>query len=382
MAVAHAEPALVGPGDLVTFRHDGSYAPDPLQGITVYRWNFVDAPEDDTNGDGTVTPDEMVWEFVTVDREARPTFSYDPDIDFGEEAVFTITLQVEDALGRKAIDQESATVRVSLINHPPVARAHPDGDRPYAAPRGGTVRLDASTSYDPDSDDAPAPGAEADRITSIRWDLDSDGTFETEGATVDFAVPGTWALGDVRVVQVEVCDDGRWTGETDADCGGDCTQCRQASARLVVTPVAFDVPVTDAEVDEGGEAAVQAAAIDPYFTNPTYVWTCGAPLDVNGAGAQVTVDASAANGPAEGAAVGCELVVASGEFRSHSAFTVTVRNAPPSISAVDVAPSSEGQAAVVTVTAQDPGGDAIVYDVDCDDDGQVEFEGLAAGTAA
>ena len=80
---------------------------------------------------------------VTVDPEARPTYAYDPDIDFGEEAVFTITLQVEDALGRKAIDQESATVRVSLINHPPVARPHPDGDRPYAAPHGGTVRLDA-----------------------------------------------------------------------------------------------------------------------------------------------------------------------------------------------------------------------------------------------
>ena len=382
VAVASAEPKLVGPGDLVTFTHRNSYAPDPLHPITTYRWNFFDEPADDTNGDGIVSPEEMVWEFETLDREATPTWSYDPDVGFGEEVTYTITLQVEDGLGRTSVDQESATVRVSLINHPPVVRPHPEGDFAYSVAIGDTVLLDASTSYDPDSDDEPFPNFPRDEITVLHWDLDADGVFETDGAVVEFELPEAWVVGDRRVIQVEACDDGRWVGSEDAECdGGDCSLCMQGSARITVTPERLLADVEDAVLDEGGTTTVQGPDNDPFFDPIGYSWTCdGLPVQPLEDGSSAEISAGGADGDFDGHDYTCRLTTRSGDFIAAGDFTVHLRNVAPVFTRAAADAGDEGAELVVNFEASDPA-DPVTYALDCGNDGTFEFEGLAGGPA-
>ncbi|MCA9546100.1 MAG: hypothetical protein KC613_16965, partial [Myxococcales bacterium] len=282
VAVAHGQPTLVGPGDLVTFDHSGSYHPEPGGQIETYRWNFVDYPDgldlngdgdfddegefapEDLDGDGVVSNDEIVWDYVTGDPNARPTYAYTPELDFGEEVTFRVVLQVTDTAGRSAIDDESVVVRVTLVNHPPVALGHPSGrpDAAYQVVPGQVLHLDARRSYDPDSDDEPAPGFERDQITSYGWDLNLDGEYDVDTAEHDFQVPGDWAHNSVRTLRLRVCDDGQWTGTPDAECeGGDCSLCSTVTVRINV----FD---PEGDPDEDGLTNAQEGDLGTNFNDP------------------------------------------------------------------------------------------------------------------
>ena len=383
VAVAQAEPVLAGPGDTITFNHSGSYSPSADHPIVTWRWNFFDAPEDDLNGNGSIEPDEIVWEVETNDPDFRPTYVYSPEIDFGEEVQFGITLQVEDSAGLVHTDDESVLVKISYVNHPPVVRAHPAGnDKVYPTSPGGVVRLDAGTSFDPDDDDAPNGDAPADHITVIRWDLDRDGTFETEGAQVNWTIPNDWEAGKEGVVEVEVCDDGRWIGETDAECGGDCSVCSQGSARIRVngTPLAPPQQVA-LTVGEGGETVLDAPEVDESYAPYTVDWICEAPMTAlvlpNG---QVSISAApGVDGPAGGLTVNCYATYTSGDMVERVTYATTLENVAPSIDDIAASNVAEGERWSLEVQSSDPGADPVTVDLDCDDDGVYEIVDAGPG---
>ncbi|MFN3202408.1 MAG: thrombospondin type 3 repeat-containing protein [Bradymonadia bacterium] len=377
VAVAQAEPVLAGPGDEITFTHRGSYTPSPNNQLVWWRWNFFDAPEDDLNNNGIIEANEIVWEVETQDPDFQPTFAYDPDIQFGEERNYPVLLQVEDDAGRTHTDDESVQIKVSYVNHPPVVRAHPLGStKSYPAEAQGFVHLDASGSFDPDSDDAPNGEFPADSITSIRWDLDGDGIFEADGAVQDWEIPADWMPGDDRVVEVQVCDDGRWLGQTDAECGGDCTLCATGSARIRVAEQPFAPPLgMGVTVGEGGTTTVPRPEVDPIYEPYTVEWDCDAPLTartLENGDIELVADPGV-DAPPEGTNVSCRATYRSGDIAEQVVYTTVLENSPPQVDDVFSPEINEGEQWRGEVQASDAGGDAISYDLDCDNDGEYEL---------
>ena len=200
VAVADAQPKEAPPGAVITFDHSGSFHLDPGGVLVAFRWDF------DEDG---------VWDFETVDINAKPNWIYNDDIGCGEEAVHPIILEVEDGEGLTDQDTESVTIKINLDNHPPVAIGDSTPSDPnYEVSQGGTVLLDASDSYDPDTG-APLkcdPDAPDDHIVKWEWDLDNDGIFDVEGETYPFDTPDDWEIDSTHTVQLRVTDDGSWAG--------------------------------------------------------------------------------------------------------------------------------------------------------------------------
>ncbi len=400
VAVAEASPAQAGPGDVIRFDHSTSYSPDPGVTLIDYRWNFIDYPAgldtnadgdfddegehppEDQNGDGVVSGEEIVWEVITDDSELRPSFTYNPDIGFGEEQAYRITLQVTDRLDRTDIDDESVVIRISIINHPPVAVPHPSGDpdAPYEMVAGRTYTLDGTRSYDPDTDDVPFPGSPPDALTFWGWDLDLDGGLEAEGAQTEFTAPVEWEVGQRRTILFSVCDDGRWTGESDEDCGGDCSLCARHTAQILV--VSNQPPVartSDLEfIDEGSEFVLDAGpSTDPEGGELVYDWTCDEDLPVSLSldRSELRIDARRVDGIVMGTVFECALTVVDDLGVEDSLrFELRVINRPPVVDDIqlDAERIDEGGAITITVTAHDeaPADDLILaYSVDCDGDG-------------
>ena len=404
VAVAVAVPEAAGPGDQITFDHSNSYSADPGITLTEFRWNFIDYPEgidlngdglydaegehapEDLNGDGVVNGDEVVWEVITADRDFQPTFTYEPEIDFGEEVTYSVTLQVTDRLDRTDIDDESVVIRISIINHAPIAIPHPSGDpeAPYEVVAGRSYVLDGTPSYDPDTDDVPFPGSPADELTFWGWDLDFDGGLETEGVQTEFLVPVEWEVGQRRTVLFGVCDDGRWTGSSDEECGGDCSICAQRTAQLLVVenlpPTALTSEIEF--VDEGSEVVVDAGpSSDPEGGVLTYEWDCdpGLPVSLSIDRSELRIDARRVDGIVMGTVFDCSMTVTDDlGLRDTVAFEVRVINRPPVIDDIqlDAERIDEGSAVTITVTAHDDAPDddrILVYSVDCDGDGLLDI---------
>jgi uncharacterized protein (TIGR03382 family) len=402
VAVANATPRSVGPGDVIRFSHNNSYNPDPTVPITVYRWNFIDYPvgldlnddgdfddegeyaPEDLDGDGVVSNDELVWEIITQDPNQVPTYTYAPDLAFGEERVYRVVLQVEDVLGRTGLDDESVVIRVAIINHPPVALPHPSGDPDaiYDVVAGRTYTLDGSHSFDPDSDDPPNGDFPVDSITYYGWDLDLDGAYEAETPQVAFAVPADWQIGEIRTAQFLVCDDGRWVGQSDEACEGDCSLCTRQTARLRVVPNTAPHAVVDQvpALGEGGQVIIHAVPPPEGAAAVTYEWICPPELtfEIIDGGAAIQVDAATIDGTEEGTEIGCRLTVRDDLGDSNSTpFVVTVDNRPPVIDSAQVEPAvEEGDAVLIVVEASDPNADdeaGLLYSVDCDGDGVLDI---------
>ena len=200
VAVAQASPKEAPPGAMITFDHSGSFHLDPGLDLVAFRWDF--------NEDG-------VWDYETNDINAKPTWVYNDDIGCGDEVIHPTILEVEDSGGNTDQDEESVIIKINLFNHPPVAIGDPTPSDPnYTVIPGGVVLLDATSSYDPDTDspikcDQAAPD---DYIVSWEWDLDNDGIFDVEGETHAFDTPDDWVIGTTHTVQLRVTDDGSWAG--------------------------------------------------------------------------------------------------------------------------------------------------------------------------
>lgn len=201
VARAKATPDEAPPGATITFDHSGSFHIDPSRILVGFRWDF---------------DDDGAWDFETDDINEKPTWIYDDDIGCGDEVVHPVTLEVEDDEGKTDQDEESVVIKINLYNHPPVADGDPtDSDPNYEVSQGGPVLLDASDSYDPDTN-APLkcdPTAPDDHITKWEWDLDNDGVFDVEGETYLFDTPDEWEVDSTHTVQLRVTDDGTWAGD-------------------------------------------------------------------------------------------------------------------------------------------------------------------------
>ena len=394
-AVAAATPLAIGPGDTVTFTHRGSYALDPTAPLVTYRWDFVsypdgldangdgrlDGPDDiapeDLDGDGRVTGDEIRWEIETDDPDLHPEWTFDAALAAGDELIIPVRLQIEDSRGRTDDDDESVVVRIATINHPPIAVAHPDPGGEYRASPGRALRLDGGQSFDPDADDAPAPGFPRDALTSVAWDLDGDGTFETAGAVVDFNTPPDWRDGQTRIVRLRVCDDGTWIGQTNAECGGDCSLCHTTDARIrVVTgPDAIIDPAF--VVTEGTTLPIDGSASNHPAGRPFELrWACDGALPFAPApdGRSITIDATLIDGTTPGRVFNCTLTAAADGLTDVAPFTVTVNNRAPTLSAALIGDPAEGTTIQLRAAAEDAPADraGLRYSFDCDGDGRFE----------
>lgn len=274
-AYARAFPEFISPGGAVTFDHSWSYTLDPSVNIFNYKWNVIDYVDpnlpaciggvsgcqdlngdedcndagemcnEDLNGNGIVDDTEIVWDFETIDPFEQFTFTYSPDIDWGEEALYQVRLRVTDTQNRYVEDVDSVQVVVSKNNNPPTIVAHPDGPTvQYAGYAQSLIVLDGRSSYDVDSSQAPFPGddqrpaGQPDFITSIHFDLNLDGDFDDEGedgthSTVSFQLNPDTAIGDLISIPIRVCDDGQWTNEClDGLDQEDCSRCTIGSASI------------------------------------------------------------------------------------------------------------------------------------------------------
>ena len=410
VANARALPYDAGPADVVTFSHNFSYSLDPHARLVAYRWNFVDYPlgldlnddgnfdaegeksPEDLDGNGTVDDDEIVWEFVTANPEARAQWSWSPDIAFGEEVYYRVVLQVENAVGRTDIDDESVTVRISLDNHAPVALPHPSGnpDGVYFVIPGESYTLDGTPSYEPDSDDVPVDGFPVDVITSYGWDLDGDGIFEIDTPTAEFTADPAWPVGQARILRFRVCDDGRWNGRLDAECnGGDCTLCAEENVlfRSVASaaPTAAIAnrgpgdgdPVDGLELGLGNALVIDAGpSSDPEGGILNYALDCGQTLTVTPTpdAAQIEVSAVGFEYNAESTDYLCTLTVTDPTDVSDDYHFVIRIILAPVVEAVAVAAAAVGVDVPVAVTASHPvDGMVMRYDIDCHSDGIYEF---------
>lgn len=225
-AIAAATPQEANPGDVITFDHSESLHWNPEKTLVAFRWDFDE--------DGS-------WDYETDDIDVQPTHRYFDDIEFCDEIIeHIVTLQVEDEDGKTDEDSQSVIIRISKYNHPPVADADAtDSDPNYKVGKGGVVMLDASQSYDPDSDETPfSLDLPQDHIVSWEWDLNNDGVYDIEGETALFDTPDTWEVGSNHTVHLKVTDDGTWAGP----CGGSLSS--EATAVIHILPCITDVGIT------------------------------------------------------------------------------------------------------------------------------------------
>ncbi len=144
VAQVGASTTEVRPNTPVTFDPAGSADPDVGGSVVLYEWDF--------DGDGTVDQ--------TTTTPTPVTHSY------GTVGTYNATLIVTDDKGAKGVK----VIVINVVNKVPVGVLTVN---PTLAKSGEQVQFDASGSYDPDG-----------TVTHYEWDLDGNGSFETDtGAT-------------------------------------------------------------------------------------------------------------------------------------------------------------------------------------------------------
>lgn len=259
VALADAQPKEAPPGAIITFDHSGSYHLDPNGILASFRWDLDD--------DGT-------WDYEASDINDKPTWVYHDEIGCGDEVLHSVTLEVVDGHGLTDQDTQSVTIKINLNNHPPVAIGDPTPSGPnYEVSQGGTVCLDASASYDPDTNaplkcDASAPD---DSIVIWEWDIDNNGLYDASGEVYCFDTPDTWEIGDTHTVQLRVTDDGSWAGP---DGGGS----KSAESTVTILVVPNQPPVADPKgpyLSPLSNCFDGTGSSDPDGDLLSYMWTFG-----------------------------------------------------------------------------------------------------------
>jgi PKD repeat protein len=167
-----SSPATPKPNQTVTFNGSTSSDPDGL--IVKYEW--------DLDGNGTYETD------TGSTQTATKTYASEGPVDVG--------LRVTDTQG--GVDTETHTVSV-LANQTPTAAFTAS---PNPAVLGQTTQFNASTSADPDG-----------TIVKYEWDLDGNGTYETDTGTTKTTSKAYTAAGTTPV-GLRVTDDGGKTATT------------------------------------------------------------------------------------------------------------------------------------------------------------------------
>jgi len=127
------------------------------------------------SGDADGVVGRWLWDFGDGNQSTGPAARH----LYVQKGNFTVTLSVQDDSGAWS---DEAVQNVHVRNIPPVARASPPSAKVQA---GGSVRLDASHTLDPDD---PAS------VLAFRWDS-LDGWYSiSENVTRRFATPGRYRM--------------------------------------------------------------------------------------------------------------------------------------------------------------------------------------------
>ncbi len=201
-------------------------------------------------------------------------------VGLGQGIETSLLTRIAETTGGRFLQAATATDLLAVFEEiaeetqSPCPAPVPEAGGPYQVPEAGAVRLGASS--DPGADPRPVTYA---------WDLDGDGTFETDGAIATFSAAALDGPAE-RVVTVQACNE---DGE-----------CAQGDAVVTVVNVAPDVDAgPDVTVRTGQELVLDGALVDP----------AGA-QDAPFATRWLVDDAEVSAGTTEGAAVSLPLATA------------------------------------------------------------------------
>jgi YD repeat-containing protein len=320
-----AAPNPAQTGEAVNF--DGSGSDDPDGAIVKYEWDL------DGNGSlETETGAEPV-----VQKTYATAGSYD------------VRMRVTDSSGNK-----SSTVRtITVTNRAPVSAFSPS---PSTANKGQVVTFDAGASSDPDG-----------TIAKYEWDLDGNGTYETNTGTASTASRSYASAGTVEV-KLRVTDD---KGATSV-----------STQKITVTllPPTASFTATPSTAPTGTSVQYDAAAsTDPDGKITKYEWD----LDGNGTYETATgTTPTTSRSYATPATVEVKLRVTDDDGQTATTGrTVTAQNRAPAAS-FTVTPSPANTRQTVTLNGSgstDPDGTVAKYEWDLDGNGTYE---TATGTTA
>jgi PKD repeat protein len=311
-------PALTGQ----TVSFDASDSSDLDGTIAKYEW--------DLDGDGS----------FETDSGTDPTV----ELSYSSPQAITVKLRVVDNSGSDATTTHSLTIN----NRSPTASFT---GLPNPALTGQTVNFDGSASSDPDG-----------TIADYKWDLDGNGSFETDSGT-DATVSRAYASSSSVTVKLRVTDDG---GATDTSSLELTVNNRAPSATFTVSP---NPALTDQTVTFDA-----SASNDPDGTITNYKWD----LDGNGSfevdtGSTDTVSrVYATSGP-----VTVRLLVTDDDGTTAQASrTLTVNDRPPTASfTISPNPAPTGQTVNFDASASsDPDGTIADYEWDLDGNGSFETD--------
>jgi YD repeat-containing protein len=322
-----AAPNPVQTGAVVNF--DGSASSDPDGTIAKYEW--------DLDGNGTYETESGIEPAVTHSYSAAGT--YDP------------RLRVTDSSGNR-----STTLRtITVTNQAPASALTAT---PSAVNKGQVVNFDGTGSSDPDG-----------TIVKYEWDLDGNGTYETNTGTTPTASRSYSSAGAVET-RLRVTDD---KGATSVSTKTVTVTLLGPTASFTVAPNPADTGAT-VTFDGSGSS-------DPDGTVGKYEWD----LDGNGTyetitGATATAGRSYATaGPVQ---IGLRITDDDGQTATATR-ALTVNNRAPAAS-FTVTPNPANTRQIVTLNgsaSSDPDGTIAKYEWDMDGNGTYETSsGATAGT--
>ncbi len=323
-----------------------SFTPTPSPAQTGEPVNFDGSAS--TDADGTITKYE--WDLdgngsFETETGAEPVASR----SFTTAGSYDVRLRVTDSSGNK-----STTLRtITVTNRAPVSSFTAT---PSAVNKGQTVTFNGSASTDPDG-----------TITKYEWDLDGNGTYETNTGTTPTTSRSYTAAGNVEV-KLRVTDD---KGATTVSARTVTVTLLPPSASFTTTPNPAD---TGATVNFNGSAST-----DPDGTITKYEWD----LDGNGSFETSTgTTATTSRSYAAAGAVEVKLRVTDDDGQTATTSrTVTINNRLP-VPSFTVSPSPANTRQTVTLNGSastDPDGTITKYEWDLDGNGSFE---TSTGTTA
>ncbi len=321
----------VAPLSLSPVTLDGSASTDPDGTVVRYEW--------DLDGNGT------------YETESVPANNPILTTQFATSGIRDVHLRVTDDLGATSI----SSITVNVQNQPPLASFNVQNPPAIV---GAPTTLDAATSSDPDG-----------TIAHYEWDLDDNGSYETDGSTqktIQYTVPSSGTY----FVSLRVTDNSGVSSTIRKSFIA--TQAPVPAASASVTEVRPNVPVT---FDSAGSA-------DPDGSVVLYEW------DFDGDG---TVDSSSTTStpvshsyPAVGTYNATLIITDDKGAKAVKVIVISVVNKLP-IGALTVNPTPGKTGEVVTFDSAgsfDPDGTIVRHEWDLDGNGTFETDTGATAVAA
>jgi subtilisin-like proprotein convertase family protein len=305
----------------VSLDASGSSDPDPGGAIVKYEW--------DLDGDGTYETDTGATATTTT--------------QFATPGSHTVRVRVTDQDGATA----TANLTLSVQDRPPTASF----TGPSPGVTGATSNFDASTSSDPDG-----------TIVHYEWDLDGNGSYETDTGSDPHAGTTYASPGDVKVGLRVTDNDGSIATTTQTV---HVTRPPVASFTATPNPVGLNQPV----------AFDASASSDPDGPIVKYEWDLDGDgtFETDTGGVATTSHSYATNGTFP---VKLRVTDADGATTVATVNLVASNGLPLASLSVAPNPAAVGQTVTLDATgSSDPDGTVVKYDFDLDGNGSFETPG-------